>query len=70
MTLQFPLLFLNGESGWSKGHSKETLPYKSKTINRANDSHVPFPFYCRQAFYQSRSSKLIVVKRKNGHVIL
>ena len=47
-TLQFPLLFLHGESGWSEGHSKETPPYKSKTRNRANDSHVPFPFYCRQ----------------------
>ena len=47
-TLQFPLLFLHGESGWSKGHPKETPPYKSKTRNRANDSHVPFPFYCRQ----------------------
>ena len=46
-TLQFPL-FLHGESGWSEGHSKETPPYKSKTRNRANDSHVPFPFYCRQ----------------------
>ena len=22
-TLQFPLLFLHGESGWSEGHSKE-----------------------------------------------
>ena len=43
-TLQFPLLFLHGESGWSEGHSKETPPYKSKTKNRANDSHVPFPF--------------------------
>lgn len=47
-TLQFPLLFLHGESGWSKGHAKETPPYKSKTMNRKNDCHVPFPFYCRQ----------------------
>ena len=47
-TLQFPLLFLHGESGWSEGHSKETAPHKSKTMNRANDSHVPFPSYCRQ----------------------
>ena len=28
--------------------SKETPPYNSKTMNRANDSHVPFPTYCRQ----------------------
>ena len=47
-TLQFPLLFLHGESGWSEGRSKETPPYKSKTMNRANGSHVPIPFYCRQ----------------------
>ena len=47
-TLQLPLLFLRRESGWSKGHSNKTPPYKSKTMNRANDSHVPFPFYCRQ----------------------
>ena len=47
-TLQFPLLFLHGESGWSKGHSNETPSHKAKTMNRANDYHVPFPFYCRQ----------------------
>ena len=47
-TLQFPLLFLHGESGWSEGRSKETPPYKSKTMNRANGSHVPIPVYCRQ----------------------
>ena len=48
MTLRIPLLCLHGESGWSKGHSKQTSPYKSKPINRANDSHVPFTFYCHQ----------------------
>lgn len=47
-TLQFPLLFLHGEAGWSKGHPKETPPFKSKTMNRNNTHHVPFPFYCRQ----------------------
>ncbi len=47
-TLQFPLLFFHGESGWSKGNAKETPPYSSKTMNRTGTSHVPFPFYCRQ----------------------
>ena len=28
--------------------SKETPPYKSETVNRANDAHVPFSTYCRQ----------------------
>ena len=28
-TLQFPLLFLHGESGWSEGHSKDCLLYTS-----------------------------------------
>lgn len=46
--LQFPMLFMKGESGWSKGHSGQNPPFKSKTMNRANTHHVPFLFYCRQ----------------------
>ena len=47
-TLQFPLLFLHGEAGWSKGNYKENPPFKSKTMNRSNTEAVTFPFYCRQ----------------------
>ena len=28
--------------------TNETPSHKAKTMNRANDYHVPFPFYCRQ----------------------
>ena len=47
-TLQFPLLFLHGEAGWSKGNYKENPPRKSRTMNRTNTHPVTFPFYCRQ----------------------
>ena len=47
-TLQFPLLFLPGEAGWSKGNHNEDPPFKSKTMNRANSHPVTFLFYCRQ----------------------
>lgn len=47
-TLQFPMLMLHGEAGWSKGNQEENPPYKSKTMNKTNDAHVTFPFYCRQ----------------------
>ena len=42
-TLQLPC-----SSTVNQVEAKETPPYRSKTMNRANDSHVPFPFYCRQ----------------------
>ena len=32
----------------AKDAIKKRRPYKSKTMNRANGSHVPIPFYCRQ----------------------
>lgn len=42
-TLQFALLFLHGEAGWSKGHPTEDSPSKSKTMNRTNTHPVHFP---------------------------
>lgn len=47
-SLQCPMLFLNGEAGWSAGHHMEEPPNKSQTMNRTNSSSAPFLFYCRQ----------------------
>ena len=63
-TLQFPLLFLHGESGWSKGNATEQPPYKSKTMNVANDTHVPFPFSCRPRILSEP------VFKTNSHIAL
>ena len=60
-TLQFPLLFLHGESGWSEGHSKERphTNLKQGTVRMILTSF--FLPTVANAFCQSRSSKLIVV---------
>lgn len=57
-TLQFPLLHLYGEPGWSKGHKDEDPPYKSQTMNRDNTEHVKFPYYCRQRLLSEPIFKL------------
>lgn len=57
-TLQFPLLFLHGEAGWSKGHYSEDPPFKSKTMNKQNTHAVTFPFYCRQIILSEPIFKL------------
>lgn len=47
-SLQYPLLFMHGEAGWSPGHAHESPPKKSRTMNVSGKCHVTLPFYCRQ----------------------
>lgn len=52
--LQYPLLFLHGEPGWSEGHFEEDPPFQSRTMSVSSDHHVPFLVYCRQRLLTER----------------
>ena len=56
-SLQYPLLFMHGEAGWSLGQSLENVPKKSRAMNTAGTAHVPLPFYCRQRIISERVFK-------------
>ena len=51
-TLQFPMLMLHGEAGWSKGHRKESPPFKrppkSFGFNTNKTKLHSFQEYCRE----------------------
>ena len=53
-SLQYPLLFMHGEAGWSPGHMLENPPKKSRTTNIAGNAHVSLSFYCRQRILSER----------------
>ena len=52
--LQYPLLFMHGEAGWSPGNALENPSKKSRTMNIAGNTHVTSPFYCRQRILAER----------------
>ena len=53
-SLQYPLLFMHGEAGWSPGNAHENPPKKSRTMNISGDAHVTLPFYCTQRIISER----------------
>lgn len=58
-SLQYPLLFTNGEAGWSKGLYDDSPPFRTRTKNRAGTKPVSLLFYCRQRLLSEHMAGVI-----------